>query len=124
MPVRYSRTATKFIMDPKSVPKLAVNPAMGTMLGARAELGADAVKNIAPIGDSPEGEHYRDKVDADVHIEKGRFVGRVNAHKFTSGFLEFGTIQMRPRAPLRRGVESIGLRFEAKGRGKRTAGIV
>lgn len=115
---RYSRTAFRFIQDPTCIPRLAVNKEMGIAMGIRADNAAEAVRQIAPVS-ANRGDHYRDMIDSDVRIVDGRFVGRVNAHKFTSGWLEFGTIHMRARAPLRRGVEMTGLRFEARGRARR-----
>lgn len=120
---QYTRTATKFVQDPTLIKKLGVNPEMGIMLGQRADLAADATRSIAPVGKtSKAGEHYKDKIDSDVRIVAGRFVGRVNAHKFTSAWLEFGTIRMRPRAPLRRGAEMTGLLLVARRRGSSRSG--
>lgn len=118
---RFTRTATKFITDPTCITKLRVTPEMGIAMGVRADNVAEAARQIAPVGKGI-GGHYRDQIDSDVRIVGGEFIGRVNAHKFTSAWLEFGSRTIRPpRAILRRAAEMVGLHFEARRRygGKR-----
>lgn len=105
------RTNMKFIVDPTVIPKLATAAQMGVMLEHRADKAAEAVRSIAPVGDSPEGEHYRDQIEGVVRLGRGGLIGRVIAKKFTAVFLEFGTSDTPVFAPLRRGVEMIGLRL-------------
>lgn len=118
---KYTKTATRFIADPTCIPRLGVSKEMGIAMGVRADNAAEAVRQIAPYDEAGKGEHYRDQIDSDVRIVDGRFVGRVNAHKFTSAWLEFGTRFMRAMAPLRRGVEMTGLRLSSVRRGRRRA---
>lgn len=105
------RSEAKFIIDPTIIPKLATAAEMGVMLGTRATAVANAVRAIAPVGESEADERYIDMIEAVVQLGRKGLIGRVNAHKFTSAFLEFGTIYMAARAPLRRGLESTGLRL-------------
>jgi hypothetical protein len=104
-------TNTRFIVDPTVIPKLATAAEMGAMLDVRATQAANAVRAIAPIGESDVGYRYIDGIEAVVQLGRRGLVGRVNANKWTSRFLEFGVYGRAPAAPLRRGVEMSGLRL-------------
>lgn len=104
------RPLAKFELDPKLIPVLKRSPQILARLGEIAEKVAETVRQNAPVGDSPSGKHYIDMIDVSLGVEHGEVTARVNAHKWTSGFLEFGTSRMSPRAPLRRGLEANGLR--------------
>lgn len=105
-----SRPLAKFQVNPQLVPLLKRSPQILARLGQIAEKVAETVRQNAPVGDSPAGKHYVDMIDVSLGVEKGEVTARVNANKWTSGFLEFGTSRMSPRAPLRRGLEANGLR--------------
>lgn len=111
-----------FKANPNFIPYLKRSPQLLAVLKLRAEEAAERAKAIAPFDPSDSGEHYRDMIEADAGIVNGQVTGRVNANKWTSGFIEFGT-QGSDRhhatpafAVLRRAVESLGLRFISKGR--------
>lgn len=100
----------KFIPNPAAPVLLASTLEMQLMLGERAGAAADVAKEIAPVGEGI-GGHYKDMIDGTSGIANGRALGRVNAWKFTSGWLEFGTSDTPVFAVLRRAVEAIGLRM-------------
>lgn len=101
----------KFVLDRGLIPQLATAAEMGLMLDTRATAAANAVRAIAPVGDSDIGDRYIDQIEAVVTKGRGGLIGRVNAKKWTSRFLEFGVYGRPPAAPLRRGVEMSGLRL-------------
>jgi len=90
---------------------------MAIMVRALAEDVAKIVRTTSRIGDSAPGEHYVDKIEATTVRGRIRWIGRVNAFKFTSHWLEFGTRRMRAQAPLRRSLEKLGLRTSIRRRG-------
>ena len=101
-----------FKANPKLEKELNEDPDMVEMLKERAEQVAQVVRQIAPRGDSPSGEHYADKIEVEVVKEQNETIVRMVARKFTSVFIEFGTINNPTFAPLRRGIESTGLRLK------------
>jgi hypothetical protein len=74
-----------------------------------AERVADEAVRIAPREAAlPEGRrrHYADMIDATSGFDgQGLPLGRVNALHFTSNFIEFGTVDTAPHAPLRRALD-------------------
>lgn len=97
--------ATRFRYNPAATAALQRTAAMVETLKIRAEDAADQSRAIAPV----ETGEYRDSITAEAGISKGFAIGRVNAGKFTAGFLEFGTSDTPIFAPLRRGAEAAGL---------------
>lgn len=97
--------ATRFRYNPAATAELARTLEMVETLRARAEDAAEESRAIAPVDT---GE-YRDSITAEAGIEGGFARGRVNAGKFTAGWLEFGTSDTPTFAPLRRGAEAAGL---------------
>jgi len=84
---------------------------MFAALKTYAEAVEGHAKRYAPRGGSPETEGYRDQIEATVGARgRGPFIGRVNAKKFTSHWIEFGTVKMRAFAPLRRGLQAAGFK--------------
>ena len=53
-------------------------------------------------------------ITADAAIIETKAAARVNARKFTSGFIEFGTSDTPPFAILRTSVDATGLTLESK----------
>lgn len=103
--------ANKFRYNPAATAQLQRTVEMVEMLRVRAEDAADQSRAIAPVDT---GE-YRDSISAEAGIQKGFAMGRVNAAKFTAGWLEFGTSKMAAFAPLRRGAEAAGLSVRSRG---------
>lgn len=101
----------KFKPNRQAIPQLGRTPAMVEMLGDVASQVTERVRAVAPVDRTP--PHYRDMVKPASGIENGQAIGRVNAHKDTSGLIEFGTEDTPTFAPLRRGVEMTGLRLKA-----------
>ena len=95
-------------------------PEMAEFLRPYAEDIAKRVKQIGPKDD--DAPHYVDMVTPQVELIKrpggagggwrAVYVARVNAWKFTSHWIEFGSVHNPPYAPLRRATEAAGLRFE------------
>lgn len=106
----------RFVPNPKFAQEIGRSVQMVRFLHDIAEEVAETVRSIGPVGDSPAGARYVDQIEAVSGIDKGRAIGRVNAKKFTSHWIEFGTTRTRAHAPLRRAAEANGLRLRG-GRG-------
>jgi hypothetical protein len=88
------------------------------------EMAADA-RNLArqvAYGEGREG-HYADQIEGhtDLWVSRGLVTGFVGAHKFTSGWLEHGTVNMAPRDVLRTTAQRSGLPYRLSGRRNRRA---
>lgn len=105
----------KFIINPKLIPYLKRSPQLLEVMKVQAEAAAARAREIAPVGRSKAGEHYKDMIEVDFGIDGGVVTGRVNAKKWTSHWVEFGTIHNRAYAVLRRAVESLGLVVRGRG---------
>lgn len=105
----------RFVPNPRGIAKVGRDPKMYALVKGLAERGADNARSVAPVGDSDPGEHYKDMISVYTGLRKGIAFARINAHKFTSHWIEFGTSRMQAFAPLRRGMELLGLRLRAKG---------
>lgn len=73
-----------------------------------AEACADGAREASPVADGD----YRDGIEATTADREGEVVGRVNANDWKSHWIEWGSVNNPPHAPLRRGVLSAGLTFE------------
>lgn len=111
-------TKLRFVPQRKLAAQVALNPEMGTMLKGLAESAAKHASEVGPVGDSDPGEHYVDQIEgiAEITSKRGGWIGRINAWKFTSAWIELGTSKMPAFAPLRRGAELAGLVFVARRR--------
>lgn len=102
-----------FKMDTRAITKLMRSREdLQPILEDYASKAAANTRSIAPTGD--DSPHYRDQITHEVKMHRGRYIGRVNANKHTSAWIEFGTGRPGPTpafAPLRRGVEMLGLKF-------------
>ena len=120
-----------FIPNPMGIAMIARSTMMETMLKGAAEAIAVVVRQIGPsdVGNEPQGLGYmgiRAEVDPVPYVnqisvasgvKEGVVMARVNADKFTSNWIEFGTGEPGPTpafAPLRRAAESVGLRLVSK----------
>lgn len=102
---------SKFVYNKAAEPYLKRSLEMVLAMRTFAEKAAEGARAVAPVGDSE--PHYVDQIEAVAGGDaKYGALGRVNANKWTSGFIEFGTGPVAPTpafAPLRRGAESAGL---------------
>lgn len=106
--------AVRFVPNPPGIALLAHTPRMGAAMLAWAEYVADIARSIAPRGEG-EGGHYADQIEADGPVTNALGTGaRVNANKFTSHFLEFGTSDTPRFATLRTAVDASGLTLGGK----------
>lgn len=100
----------RFIYNPAAQLELAKDPLLFVYLRGLAESVAEVARAIGPVDDTP--PHYVDEIEVDTAIEEHGIVARVNANKFTSHWIEFGTGEPGPTpefAPLRRAAEQVGL---------------
>jgi hypothetical protein len=100
--------ATRFIPNPLGIALIARTPFMANAMVERADAVAEAAKAIAPEGPG-HGGHYRDMIDTAAIVSEGVAGGRVNAWKFTAGFIEFGTSDTPTFAVLRTSCDAAGL---------------
>lgn len=106
--------SVRFVYNKASEPLLARTVQMQAAMAERAELVAEAARSLGPRGDSE--PHYVDMIEVAVGAGPRGAIARVNANKFTSHWIEFGTGAPGPTpafAPLRRGAESVGLHLVA-----------
>jgi len=84
---------------------------MVQQMESRAQLVAEHAKSVwHQSGPHPyETGEYVSQIKGEAGLENGIAVGRVNAYKFTSHWIEYGTSDTPAFAPLRRGAESAGL---------------
>ena len=100
--------AVVFVPNPVGIALLARTPQMAAAMLDRGNEVALAAASIAPVGPGG-GGHYRDQIRAEAGVFEGKAGARVNAYKFTAGFLEFGTSDTPIFAPLRTGCDAAGL---------------
>lgn len=105
---------SKFKINPALAELIADTQAMEDMVTDRAEEMADKVRTVTgPKGESD--DPYVDNIEVESgRDDKGHRFARVNAKKFTSGWIEFGTIKMVAQAPLRRAAELLGLKVSVR----------
>lgn len=104
----------RVVLRPGVVDELGRTPQMAKMLATKAGTAVARARQIAPRGDSPEADSYRGQIEAEVGRDAAvsrHLIGRVVAKKFTSHWIEWGTVKTRAHATLRRAVEGTGLRI-------------
>ena len=103
-------TTFKFVPD-VDVKAIARTPEMVNHFGGVADLTAEAVRAAwEASGPHPhETGDYIESINGDSGIENGVAAGRVNADDYKAWWLEVGTEDTPPFAPLRRGVDAVGL---------------
>jgi hypothetical protein len=99
----------KFVPNPLGIALIARTPLMSAAMVGRANDVAATASAIAPVGDGTPGGHYKDQIAAAPIVERGLAGGRVNAWKFTSGWIEFGNSKVAAHAPLRTACDANGL---------------
>lgn len=98
----------KYLPDHRADELLARDADVGVALTKVAEQIADTVRRIGPR-DADADEHYVEMITVDSGLDGSTVVGRVNANKWTSWFIEAGTSDTPTFAPLRHATESVGL---------------
>jgi hypothetical protein len=74
-----------------------------TLHGKAEQVAAEARRIVAPVS-----QRVTDGIEATAGVDdRGRMVGRVNAHHWTSWFVEAGTVDQRPTAYLRKALENV-----------------
>lgn len=120
------KARVKYVPNPNSTAALGLSQGMARIMELRGAAAAQIVREIGPVDPkTPDGEHYVDQITSVVGIRRGKFYARVNANKWTSGLIEFGTGGSTPTpafAPLRRAVELLGLVVIGR-RGRRGTGF-
>lgn len=82
------------------------------LLAGLAEAGAHGARQVAPF----ETGEYRDSIQPVVGVDAAGPFGRVLSDDWKAHMIELGSKNNPPFAPLRRGVESTGLRITDPGR--------
>lgn len=91
----------KVVVHKRGVDLLERQAGMVRTLHRVATTVANEAKRISPSG------RYNDEIEVDDGTDEiGRVVSRVNAHHWTSWFIEAGTVNQAPSAPLRKAMES------------------
>lgn len=101
--------AAHLILNPGYEAQLLQAPEMVQACGKAADHVAQEVVRAAPREPAlPKGrrKHYADMIDGVAGLEGGRALGRVLALHFTSLWVEFGSVNNEPHAPLRRGLDA------------------
>jgi hypothetical protein len=101
---------SRFVENKAGIRQQAFHPGLSAALYARARQIAASARQL-----SPSDRVAREIVAETPTIDENGALSRVNAHHWTSGFVEFGTINQRPAAMLRRAAEQAG-RFTGRTR--------
>lgn len=100
----------RFVPNPAGIKALGYTPAMLAWCMAKGSSIRDIAVAIAPVGDGEDGGHYKDQITVDRSPITSTGAGaRVNARKFTSGWIEFGTSDTPAFAPLRTAADADGV---------------
>lgn len=106
--------AFKFVPNPLGIALIARTPLMARAMLDRAGEVAETAASIAPVGPG-HGGHYKDEIDTAPIVSGGVAGARVNAHKFTSAWVEFGNSKVSAHAPLRTACDAVGLTLSEGG---------
>ena len=101
--------SVRLVLKPGYETQFLRSPEMVKALGQAADHVAGEARRVAPREAAlPKGrrKHYADMIDGVAGIQDGRALGRVLALHFTSLWVEFGTVNNEPHAPLRRGLDA------------------
>lgn len=100
----------RYVPNPFYAEEVARSVALDAVLKETADSVKSHVEQLAPYDPDDSQPHYVERLESTTAVDDGaRRVGRVNAWKYTSGWIEFGTEHMAAQAPLRRGAEAAGL---------------
>ena len=102
---------SRFVENPNGIRALSGQPDVVAALMVRPRAIAADARQLTP------SRRVAEAIKAEgPTIDSRGALARVNAHHWASGFVEFGTINQRPVAMLRRAAERGG-RFTGGGRG-------
>ncbi len=101
--------ARGYVPNPTFAAQVAASPQMRAMLEKLARDGAARVREASPYR---QGD-YRRGITFKVELVSGRWVGRIIAGHWSSSLIEWGSVNNPPFAPLRRGVDALGLRMRS-----------
>lgn len=108
-----ARAEVRFESDPLAERKLATWPGMIPELESIVAAAAIAARAIAPV----ETGKYKESINTSVgYDERAVVIGRLYSEDWKAHWIEFGTIKELAHAPLRRAMNSIGLRVVEKRR--------
>lgn len=103
-------TAVQFEPAPDMTAKILGLPGVIPTLRRAAQHVAGEAERYAPrepLLKRGRRRHYADMIGGYAGIDgAGHPIGRVNAFHFTSHWVEFGTLNMAPHAPLRKGLDA------------------
>lgn len=105
-----------FTYNPAIEKQLERSHGMLTVLATYANAGAEHAVATAPTGHPHRGVHYKDSIFAVAGIDERGPVGVVGSADFFAAGIEFGSVNNPAYAPLRRGVESTGLKVTDRGK--------
>ena len=100
--------AVKFVPNLAGIAELARTPQMEAAMLVIGEEVAARVREIGPRDDDDD-THYVEMITVAPTSAAAGFGARVSANKFTSWWIEMGTIRTPAFAPLRRACDALGL---------------
>ena len=106
--------AVRFVPNPLGIALIGRTPLMANAMLERADEVAETAHSIAPEGPGKDG-HYRDQITTAPIVENAVAGARVNANKFTSAWIEFGTSDTPTFAVLRTSCDANGLSLSEGG---------
>lgn len=100
---------TKVVLNYTGIAEIGRSEAVIAMLHGKGEMVAEHARSLVPR-DADSDPHYVDMISVESGLDDlGRGIARVNANKYTSNWIEYGSEKVQAYAPLRRGAESAGL---------------
>jgi hypothetical protein len=106
-----SRDVTStFVPDAKGIEAILKMPELASSLGQEAKKIADKAREIAPSGvdGGTYGAHYADMIHVWLGLVSGKAVARVNAFKYTSHWIEWGSVHNPALHVLRNAAQACG----------------
>lgn len=103
----------RFVPDPLAERKLESWPGLIPELDWRVKAAEVAAEAIAPVDTGK----YKESIESAVGFdERAKIIGRLYSKDWKAHWIEFGTIKEPAHAPLRRAMNSIGLKVVEKRR--------
>ena len=94
--------AIRFDPDPKFEEEMRRSPDLRAHLEQLAKAAAERAQQLVPVKTGA----LRDSIEGVVDYDQRGFVGRVDAHDFKAGWVEFGTVRRAARPFLRPAIEA------------------